>query len=135
MVYWEWNSNMEVGIELIDSLQRDLVDSTNQLFAAVAEHRPVAERFGTLLMKLEQVVSLAFSAEEDVYRRCGFARSASHRAAHADFSRQSLSLLLRHHTGENIALETLQLLADWLAYHQVHGLGASKGLLEPGRAA
>ena len=131
MVYWKWTSDMEVGIEQIDNLQRELTGCANRLFDALANGQPLQERFGDLLLKLDRACSYAEEAEEELQRRFDGREGAARPAYHRDFERRIGRLLERHQAEEDVSLETLQLLADWLAYHQALGLGAWRGLIKP----
>ncbi len=131
MVYWKWTSDMEIGVEQIDSLQRDLTNCANRLFEALATGQPLLERFGDLLLKLDRACSFSEELEEELQLRFEGRVEKARPAHHRDFERRIGRLLERHQADQDVSLETLQLLADWLAYHQALGLGAWRGLIKP----
>lgn len=131
MTYFKWTEDMAVGITQVDILQRELTDSANRLFDALADGLPVKERLSNLLLKLDCACSIAEEAEEELQRRFSGAEAAARPAYHRDFERRIGRMLDRHQNGEDVALETLQLLADWLAYHQALGLGAWRDMIRP----
>lgn len=119
MPFMPWNTELEVGIGLIDEQHRWLVDCTNELY----EHMQVAEpdhaEIARLLDGLMDYTTSHFIAEEEMFQRLNYPQAAAHKAEHDHFTAQIMSLLQRHEGGNVSGGEALELLMSWLLNHIV----------------
>lgn len=116
MSFMPWNEALEVGIGIIDEQHRWLVDQTNALHDAVAAGTG-GEQVGQILEGLMDYTMNHFIVEEDLFARLGYPEGDAHRAQHNYFCDKVMSLLTRHEAGEEVGLEALNLLKNWLLHH------------------
>ena len=127
MAFYEWSESMSVGVELIDSDHKALIDLINRLHDmltgdAGAAGKPGAaggpspeEVFDTLIAYTE----IHFAREEKVMQACGFPATASHQDEHADFTTRVYDIRDKVLAGDASPLtqELLDYLKDWLNAH------------------
>ena len=115
----KWTPRLEVGIDLIDTQHRQLIDYLNRLHAAMMSSQSRAEVPKLLAFLSEYIVS-HFRAEERLMRLHGYEHLAEHEAAHESFMREfelaaAVSEQVRFSPVSTIKLNTL--LCDWLVEH------------------
>lgn len=116
MTFMPWTEELQVGIREIDEQHRWLVDQTNALHDAM-QGSARAEHVGELLEGLMDYVMNHFIVEENLFIRLKYPQTDAHQAQHNLFSGQVMSLLGRHDAGEEVGVEALELLKDWLIHH------------------
>lgn len=79
-----WSREFEVGVELIDSQHRELIDRINKLMVAIREGRGREETSG-LMRFLQEYVVEHFRAEEGLMLRHHYADYAEHKEMHDTF--------------------------------------------------
>ena len=119
MSFMPWNSELEVGIGLIDDQHRWLIDRTNELHAHMQGDEPDHEEIARLLDGLMDYTTNHFIAEEELFQRLDYPEAAPHKAEHDRFTAQIMDLLHRHEAGNVSGAETLELLMHWLLHHIV----------------
>lgn len=116
MSFWPWSEELEVGISIIDEQHRWLVDQTNALHDALRDRGGV-EVIGEILEGLMDYTMNHFIVEEELFARLGYPESEAHKAYHNRFCEQVMSLLVRHEAGEQVGVDALELLKNWLTHH------------------
>lgn len=123
MVYQKWSTELESGIPEIDTLQREITRSANALYDALAEGVPFGERLSDLLIRLDRLVSYVEGIEIALRQRHGTPQDWARPSCRELFSARIYALVCQR-SGPTREMEALQLVADWIAYHQAWGLGA-----------
>lgn len=116
MCFWPWTKELEIGIDIIDEQHRWLVDQTNALHDAI-EAGSNTELIGEILEGLMDYTINHFIVEEELFERLGYPESDAHKTYHDRFTEQVMSLLTRHDDGEQVGVEALELLKNWLTHH------------------
>lgn len=109
-----WPPQLSTGVPLLDEQHQGLFTLVAELESAAIEERTL---FGVYaLTRLKHYVREHFHAEEALMRSADYPHLAEHMAEHAAF-RSRLGELLLKSIGEDISLETIGFLKDWLVYH------------------
>lgn len=117
MAYMEWRSTLEVGHEQIDCEHRSLVDTLNQLHAAMKMGRGKAELEKVLTFLKDYTVG-HFQAEEAMMGKHGYPGSQVHLAAHADMARHVSTLVADYQSGKTLLTGAVfDFLETWLVRH------------------
>ena len=116
MSFWPWSEELEVGIGIIDEQHRWLVDQTNALYDALRDGGS-REVVGEILEGFMDYTMNHFIVEEELFTRLGYPESGAHKAQHNRFCDQVMSLLVRHESGEQVGVDALELLKNWLTHH------------------
>ena len=115
MVYLEWESDLDTGIEVIDGQHKRIVEMINGLHAAQLEMDKAA-----VARVIEEVVDYTlshFAFEETLLEDAGYQFSRAHKKVHELFVRRVNVFRMRHETGEDVADELKDLLGRWLFNH------------------
>jgi hemerythrin len=112
-----WNDNLSVGVHAIDEQHKGLVNTLNQLHAAMAAGSEKTVT-GPLLKSLVQYTQTHFNFEESLMRRTVYPRMNDHVAKHKDLTRQVGEFAARYDRGEiAINVDLLMFLRNWLVNH------------------
>jgi hemerythrin-like metal-binding protein len=112
-----WNDNLSVGVHSVDEQHKGLVNTLNELHAAMlgGKQSPVT---GPLLKSLIQYTHTHFNFEESLMRRTVYPRIDDHCAKHKDLTRQVGDFAARYDRGEiGVNVELLMFLRNWLVNH------------------
>jgi len=120
----EWDSNYIFDIEEIDRQHKQLVDITNELFAAISGGLGlsiVEETLGKLIDYTEE----HFATEEKYFEAFGYAEGEEHKAEHQKLRDEVSTLKSRLcqacevpiERRAEITIDLLNLLRDWLLDH------------------
>lgn len=118
MSFYEWSESMSVGVALLDSDHKALIETINQLHRAVEDRRE-AEFLDQIFDDLVNYVEHHFAREERVMQACGYPGAADHRVEHLRFAQDMHYTRDRYFRGEetDIGRELLDYLKDWLNQH------------------
>jgi len=117
MAFLNWNDSLSVGVKSIDEQHQVLVETLNQLHAAMMKGQGQTVT-GPLLKKLVEYTGFHFSTEEAMMARTGYPGLPSHRTHHQDLTRQVGDFVARYESGEiRLNLDLLNFLNGWLANH------------------
>ncbi len=109
-----WTPQLSTGVALLDEQHQGLFTLVAELESAAIEERTL---FGVYaLTRLKHYVREHFYAEEALMKSADYPHLAEHVAEHAAF-RARLGELLLKSIGEDISLETIGFLKDWLVHH------------------
>lgn len=118
---FQWSEDLTVGVEVIDQQHKGIFSRVNILLSAMAQGKGGNE-VGTVVLFLSDYVIKHFRAEEDLMIRHNYDGYASQKAEHMKFIKD-FSLLKNefetHGITSPLALQTQQLLCDWLKNHIV----------------
>ena len=115
MVFLEWESDLDTGIEVIDGQHKRIVEMINDLHAAQLQMDK-----GAVARVIEEVVDYTlshFAFEETLLEDAGYQFSRAHKKVHELFIRRVNVMRTRHQAGEDVADELKDLLGRWLFNH------------------
>lgn len=118
MALMNWNDSLSVGIAVVDTDHRKLVDMVNKLFDGVREGKGT-EAVGAILDGLVSYTVEHFDREEKMFASCGYPDAAQHRQQHEDLKQQVLAIQEKFRAGSSLTLtlDTMNFLKDWLTNH------------------
>ena len=114
-----WQNSYSVGIPLIDSQHKELVDLTNRLYRSCLKSRDSSkEVFMQVLHGAVGYVGYHFSTEEKVMERVSYPGFSAHKKEHTDFVREVLKTVddLTNSVYIN-PLNFVKYLKDWILTH------------------
>ena len=115
MVFLEWESDLDTGIEVIDGQHKRIVEMINDLHAAQLQMDKAA-----VARVIEEVVDYTlshFAFEETLLEDAGYQFSRAHKKVHELFIRRVNVFRTRHQAGDDVADELKDLLGRWLFNH------------------
>jgi hemerythrin len=115
VVFLEWESDLDTGIEVIDGQHKRIVEMINDLHAAQLQMDK-----GAVARVIEEVVDYTlshFAFEETLLEDAGYQFSRAHKKVHELFIRRVNVMRARHQAGEDVADELKDLLGRWLFNH------------------
>lgn len=117
MTFMPWSSALMLGIPSIDAQHQTLVQLINTLYDELSNPIPERTVIGNVLEGLVDYTHNHFIEEEVMFQRYGYAQTAEHTAEHAQFTAKAMDWLLRFEDGEEVDLEAMDFLKDWLLHH------------------
>lgn len=116
----EFDTNLQLGIDLIDKQHAQFFDIMNRMFAAQSsgENRELVDG---VIDELAEYVSYHFRCEEELMERFDYPELAEHQRQHIRFAAMVVEIHRKFSRGE-IGLETeiLSYLVDWFIGHIRH---------------
>jgi hemerythrin len=117
MPFFAWNSTLEVGIKLVDTQHKVLVDLINRLHDAMKEGRG-KEVLGPILAELVTYTNTHFKAEEELMVKSKYPDFAAHKKIHDDLKQQVQDLQKKFESGNTLmTIDVMTFLKDWLSKH------------------
>jgi hemerythrin len=117
-MFFQWNENLNTGIEEIDNQHRSIADHINSLY--MAKQVGDAAQVGAVLTALSDYTVNHFSFEEQLMEEAGYSFLGPHRRVHQLFIKRIVEYQNRFQGGEDITAELLNLLKGWLGNHIEH---------------
>ena len=117
MALMTWDEKLSVGIPSIDDQHMVLVETLNDLHAAMMKGnaRAITE---TLLRNLVAYTRDHFASEESMMAASGYPGLAAHRNKHTELTRQVSEYVARYERGEiSLSIDLLNFLRGWLTNH------------------
>ncbi len=116
MPHFVWSSEYELGISVIDSQHKRIIDYINSTYDVIDRGANVEEISDILLQLVDYTFShLAF--EEALLEEIGYQDFDGHQLAHRTFSKLIDNLCKRAAKGEDIGAELASFLQNWLITH------------------
>jgi hemerythrin-like metal-binding protein len=116
MAFFEWNSQMSVGVKACDDDHKQLIDMLNRLYEGMKKGQG-KDVLGKVLDDLVKYTKFHFAREEEFFDRTGYP-AADHKREHRELVTQAETLQSRYKSGESaLSIETLDFLRDWLTIH------------------
>ncbi len=115
----KWTDDLSVGVELIDSEHKSLINAINDLFDACSKGLG-RKKISDTLNFLQSYVNTHFSDEENLQIKCGYPEYTSHKKLHTEFIARVAEYSKQLETeGPNIALVANfnSFVSNWLIYH------------------
>lgn len=117
MAYFDWNSNIILGIEEIDAQHRSLVDLINELHSAMKQGKGQTI-LDEILLKLKDYINFHFNFEESLLKKYNYPEFNSHKQQHTLFINKIKDFEERRNKGQvALTIELLSFLKDWLNHH------------------
>ena len=117
MTFMPWSSDLMLGIPLIDAQHRVLVELINALHDALQPPQAERSHIASILEGLVDYTHNHFIVEEVQFHQHGYPQTAAHLQEHAQFTAQAMDWLMRFEDGEDVDLQTLEFLKNWLLHH------------------
>ena len=115
MAYWVWDESLDIGIDVIDTQHKRIVDYINELYVAKQSKDP--ERISTILAGLRDYTRTHFVFEEEVMKQSGYPLSDAHKKVHDAFVGQIDQYVQQHESGKDVTGKLLSELQIWLTNH------------------
>jgi hemerythrin len=117
MSFMTWNENLSVGVRVLDDQHTVLIETLNDLHAAMmkGQARAIA---GKLLHSLVEYTRDHFVAEEQMMAATKYPGLAEHRIQHESLGKQVEEFVGRYERGDiTISVHLLNFLSEWLTNH------------------
>ncbi|HEX2938291.1 MAG TPA: bacteriohemerythrin [Ruminiclostridium sp.] len=115
----KWTDDLSVGVELIDSEHKSLINAINELFDACGKGLG-RKKISETLEFMQNYIRTHFSDEEKLQKKCGYPDYSNHCRYHASFIEKVGNYSKRlEEEGANIALvaDFNSFVTDWLINH------------------
>jgi hemerythrin len=117
MPFMTWTDQLSVGVPSIDNQHSVLIETLNELHAAMMKGKARAIA-GDLLKKLVTYTRDHFAAEEAMMQAAGYPGLATHRLKHKELTKQVEEYVARYESGDiTLSVQLLSFLSDWLSTH------------------
>ncbi|BBN87437.1 MULTISPECIES: bacteriohemerythrin [Azospira] len=117
MAFMPWTKELELGLAEIDRQHHWLVDQTNALHDELSAPAPSRDKVGQILEGLVDYTHNHFIVEEVLFQQFGYPETPAHKAEHDGFTGKAMDLLMRFEDGEEVTMEALDFLKEWLVHH------------------
>ena len=117
MTLMPWGAELELGIVEIDTQHRVLVDLANAMHDEIRDVGPRSPVIGQILESLVDYTHNHFIVEEVLFQQHNYPETPAHQAQHNRFTGTAMDLLMRFEDGEEVSIEALEFLKDWLVHH------------------
>jgi len=112
-----WGTHLSVGVKASDDDHKRLIELINQLSEGMNRGHG-KEIVGKALDELISYTRYHFAREEEFFERTGYPEAVDHKREHRELVEQAFELQSRYNSGETgLAIETLEILKDWLTIH------------------
>jgi len=119
MALLTWSTQYSVGVKAIDKQHEGLVNSLNDLHAAMISGQAKIVT-GPLLHKLVAYTRDHFAAEEGMMSAARFPKLAEHKLLHRNLTEQVEEFVARFEDGEStLSVPLMNFLRDWLTTHML----------------
>lgn len=116
MALFNWSTQYETGILLIDSQHKKLVDAINDLHQNMKEGKGKEVVEKTLNFLIDYTV-LHFSAEEKLMQQKNYPDYSNHKKVHDKLIEEVKSIKARYLAGKVLPMEVSNFMSDWLKNH------------------
>ena len=115
----EWDDRFSVGVPLIDSQHKQLLEMTNELYLACRYSSTSAkEQFKKTAHGAVVYVKYHFSTEEQIMEKTAYPEMGPHKKAHAEFVQKVLTDVASFEKGKQfIPYQFVRFLRDWILSH------------------
>ena len=117
MAFISWNKDLELGIAVVDSQHKMLVDMINELHDSFLEGKSF-EKMGDILTGLLFYSQTHFATEEELFDKHGYPEKRAHISEHNEFIMKISSKVDKMKKGESVlSVDIARYLRDWLINH------------------
>jgi len=115
MAYWNWDSSLSVGIDIIDNQHQRIITYLNEL--SIAQTDKNQKRVTQVLVGLVDYTMTHFSFEEDLMSQAGYPISIAHKQVHESFIERIKNYQSQHESGTDVTRKLMSELRLWLTNH------------------
>ena len=118
MPFYQWSETMSVGVPVLDSDHRALIDLINSLHKGL-QLDDESTKLDAVFEQLVAYVDYHFAREERVMEACGYPATEAHREEHLKLAQEMHYIRDRYIKGgeSQIGQELLDFLKEWLNHH------------------
>jgi hemerythrin len=116
MPLFNWSTQYETGILLVDSQHKKLVDAINDLHDAMKEGKGKDKIEKTLDFLVDYTV-LHFSAEEKLMQQKNYPDYSNHKKVHDKLVTEVKDIKTKYLAGKVLPMEVSTFMSDWLKNH------------------
>ena len=116
MAHFVWSSEYELGISVIDSQHKRIIDYINRIDDVLNDHTS-QEEMNDILTNLVDYTFSHLAFEEAMLEEIGYEDFHGHQLTHKTFTRLIENLRQRAVAGEAVAAELAAFLRNWLITH------------------
>jgi hemerythrin len=115
----EWDERYALGIPLIDSQHKKLIEITNKLYMGCLKGDEAAKLyFMKAVREAVDYVKYHFAAEEKLFERIGYPAAADHKKQHEEFIKEILREIGTFKEGRKFVPNMfVRYLRDWILTH------------------
>lgn len=117
MAFIPWTSALKLGVPALDQQHRVLVDLINALHTAISDATGSRSAIADVLEGLLEYTHNHFIVEEVLFQKYGYPEASKHLSEHSDFTGKIMGWLTRFEGGEDVNLEVMDFLKNWLVHH------------------
>ncbi len=117
MSLMEWNEQLDIGVETVDTHHKKLVSMVNSLHEAMQQGQS-KEVLGKILHALIVYTEKHFEYEEDLFKQYNYPGYKDHKLEHDELTKQVKTLNEQFNIGSvSISIEVMKFLKNWLSDH------------------
>ena len=116
MPLFNWSTQYETGILLVDSQHKKLVDAINDLHEAMKEGKGKEKIEKTLNFLVDYTV-LHFSAEEKLMQQKNYPDYTNHKKVHDKLVAEVKDIKTKYLAGKILPMQVSTFMSDWLKNH------------------
>ena len=117
MALIEWNDSLKIGVGVIDSQHKQLVQLTNDLNDAMKAGKAKMV-LSNIINSLAQYTVTHFATEEQTFDKFRYPERSSHKKEHAEFVNKVAGFQKGFQEGKiALSIEVVNFLAQWLKTH------------------
>lgn len=118
MAFFEWNENLNVGVDSINDQHKKLVAMVNDLHDAMQKGQGAAA-LGKTLEGLVDYTKTHFAYEEKLFADTGYADATAHKAEHDKLTATVVAVQEKYNggAGDSLSGDVMDFLKSWLVNH------------------
>ena len=117
MALIEWNNNLSVGVDGIDTQHKKLVQMINELNDAMKQGKG-KDIIGKIINELINYTQGHFALEEKYFIQTNYPASDAHKIEHKDFVKKVADFRDGFNSGKlGVSIEVMNFLSSWLKNH------------------
>lgn len=115
MAYWNWDSSLSIGVDIIDEQHKRILDYINHLDVISQEKN--RNKLQNVLNELVDYTITHFTFEEEMMTTAKYPFLSAHKKVHEAFTKRIASYQDRLKSGEDISSDLMSELKIWLTNH------------------
>ena len=118
-VLFKWTNSMAIGIEIIDSQHKQLINLTNELYRACIQGGDELDTvFKVTMVHMVDYVRFHFGFEQEMLQRVKFPNYSEHKGEHDKFVKEVLAETKNYNEGKVfVPNKFVRYLKDWIISH------------------
>jgi len=116
-VFVLWNNSYSVGVEIIDTQHKKLIDILNKLYESFID-QTVGQRLEEIIGELVDYTDYHFKTEEDLFDQVKYPQKEKHIQEHQEFIQKLDSFKAELSEGKSsLTFQLMNFLRNWLINH------------------